>query len=101
MDYLVNSEDMTLFQGTEKGIPASKAAVETLESRDMLSGISYTANKKMNAAENLGTMNTQIENADVIDVFISAAEELYYDRSELETSARSAYNKIAQLYGIS
>lgn len=101
VDYLVNSEDMTLFQGTEKGIPASKAAVETLESRDMLSGISYTANKKMNAAENLGTMNTQIENADVIDVFISAAEELYYDRSGLEISARSAYNKIAQIYGIS
>lgn len=101
VDYLVNSEDMALLQGTEKGIPASKAAVETLESRDMLSGISYRANQKMTVTDTLGTMDPKMENADAINIFVSAAEELYYDRSGLEISARSAYNKIAQAYGIS
>ena len=67
----------------------------------MLSGISYRANQKMTVTDTLGTMDPKMENADAINIFVSAAEELYYDRSGLEISARSAYNKIAQAYGIS
>lgn len=98
LDYLVNSEEMALLQGTGKGVPASKAALETLEARDMLNTIQYRATYKMNNAQTFQPMNPDLEDQQAVDAFISASEALYYDRTSLEMAARSTYNKLVELY---
>ena len=52
---------MALLQGMGKGVPASKAALEALEARDMLDGIEYKANEKMASSEELEIMSPKLE----------------------------------------
>lgn len=43
LDYLLNDSYMTAIQGTDKGVPISRSALETLDGTDQLSGIVYDA----------------------------------------------------------
>lgn len=52
---------MALLQGMGKGVPASKAALEALEARDMLDGIEYKANEKMASSDELEIMSPKLE----------------------------------------
>lgn len=98
LDYLVNGEEMALLQGMGKGVPASKAALEALEARDMLDGIEYKANEKMANSEELEIMSPKLEDQGVLDLFISSSESLYYGRAEIENASENLYNKMKELY---
>lgn len=43
LDYLLNDSYMTALQGTEKGVPVSRSALETLDGTDQLNGAVYDA----------------------------------------------------------
>lgn len=43
LNYLLNSEEMTLKQGTEKGVPISSSALAVLDECDMLTGFEVQA----------------------------------------------------------
>lgn len=98
LNYLVNSEEMALLQGTGKGVPASKAAVETLEGHDMLGTIQYQATEKMNAAQTFRPMAPDLEDQQAVDIFTAASESLYYDRTSIDVAAKSTYDKLAKLF---
>lgn len=97
LDYLVNGEEMALAQGTGKGVPASKAALEALAARDMLGGIEYKANEKMASSDELEIMSPKLENQDILELFISTSESLYYGRAEIENASENLYNKMVEM----
>lgn len=97
LDYLVNGEEMALAQGTGKGVPASKAALEALAARDMLGGIEYKANEKMASSDDLEIMSPKLENQDILELFISTSESLYYGRAEIGNASENLYNKMVKL----
>ena len=48
LNFLVNDSRMAELQGTEKGVPLSRSALEVLEGNGMLKGTSYEAGKLVN-----------------------------------------------------
>ena len=89
---------MALLQGMGKGVPASKAALEALEARDMLDGIEYKANEKMASSDELEIMSPKLEDQGVLDLFISTSESLYYGRVEIENASENLYNKMKKSF---
>ena len=88
LDFLLNSEEMALLQGLEKGIPLSEKAKAVLESNDMLYGIQYDAYEKMiEHADSIQVMSAYYENQDLIDAFYDACNEVYYEVTPLEDAA--------------
>lgn len=96
-DYLLNSADMAVIQGSTKGIPVSRSAKEALEARDMLGGIEYSAEQKMQNTEELDIMSPYLENEDVIDIFIDACDSVYYEKSHTKEAAQRAYSSMKEV----
>mgnify|MGYP003233362773 FL=1 len=56
MNFLINSKEMALLQGVDKGIPLSSEAKEYMEKEGMLEGIQYEASERMDSSENMAAM---------------------------------------------
>lgn len=96
LDFLLNSSEMASLQGVEKGVPLSLAAREALTEEGLLDGLQYEASLCMEQNENLEQMNSFVENADMIDCFIAAANLLLYDKATPEEAANSLYVEIKE-----
>lgn len=94
LDFLLNSPEMAVLQGVEKGIPLSSSARELLEDKDMLSGLQYDASLVMENNGRLRKMYPVIENTDIIDAFIDSANKVIFGKTDLHTAAAELYNVI-------
>lgn len=91
LDFLLNSQEMSMLQGLEKGIPISQSAREFLESENMLTGLQYDASLKMESTTNLSEMQPFLENATLIDKFIACCNDVLYHKKTSEQSAQELY----------
>ncbi|MDE6708494.1 MAG: ABC transporter substrate-binding protein, partial [Oscillospiraceae bacterium] len=91
LDFLLNSQEMSVLQGLEKGIPISQSAREFLESENMLTGLQYDASLKMESTTNLSEMQPFLENATLIDEFIACCNDVLYHKKTSEQSAQELY----------
>lgn len=91
MNFLINSKEMALLQGVDKGIPLSSEAKEYMEKEGMLEGIQYEASERMDSSENMAAMQPYMENSDVIDAFVNACNEVVYRKSASSTAADKLY----------
>ena len=82
VDYLLNNDEMAALQGTEKGVPLSRSALEVLESRDMLSDIQAVATKKMEEDKSITLMDPALENDEIRDTFFSIGDEVVYNHAD-------------------
>ena len=98
LDFMLNSSDMALLQGVEKGIPISKSALGHLDKAGMLSGLQYEASEVMNSNPRLREMNPVLENNDMINDFIDACNLVLYDKSSLEDAAAELCKSINENY---
>ncbi|MCM1506647.1 MAG: ABC transporter substrate-binding protein [Ruminococcus flavefaciens] len=98
LDFLLNSEDMALLQGIEKGIPLSTSAREYLESAEMLDGIQYEASLKMENNETMEQLNPFIENESLIDLFAESCNRVLYKRMTSEESTEKLFSDIKSKY---
>lgn len=97
LDFLLNSPEMAILQGVEKGVPLSAAAQETLVENEMLEGLQYDASLLMEeAGDTLGQMNPFVENSDLIDTFIDYCNMVVYDKAAPEDAARELYEVIRE-----
>lgn len=87
VDFLLNSEEMAVLQGTEKGVPLSRSALEVLESRDMLSDVQAVANKKLNENRSIRLMSPYLENESLIKEFFSSGDDVTFNSAD--TSLKS------------
>ena len=98
LNYLLNDREMALLQGTEKGVPVSKAAVEALSGEGLTETNEYKATREMNEhMDEFHQMIPNMENEDIIDAFKSGADEYLYDKQSKETCAKSIYNEMKKL----
>ena len=98
MNYLLNSPEFIVLQGTERGIPVSVTALQTLTDNDMLSGVEYDAGKVMR--DNMGSMvliNPMLENSDVQDAFKTYADMYLYGELSLDEAAASLHEAFSNL----
>lgn len=91
LNFLLNSQEMSVLQGLEKGIPISQSAREFLESENMLTGLQYDASLKMESATGLSEMQPFLENATLIDEFIACCNDVLYHKKTSEQSAQELY----------
>ena len=98
LDFLLNSEEMAVRQGVEKGVPVSAAARACLEENDMLTGIQYEAFLKLNEyTERIAVVSPFLENDDMIDAFRNTCNTVIFERGSLEEQARELYEKLMEL----
>ncbi len=91
VDYLLNNDEMAALQGTEKGVPLSRSALEVLESKDMLSDLQSIANKRMEEDKSIGLMDPALENDDIRAKFFSIGDEVVYNNADAYEKGREVY----------
>ncbi|MDE7093533.1 MAG: ABC transporter substrate-binding protein [Oscillospiraceae bacterium] len=97
LNFLLNSQEMSMLQGLEKGIPISQSARKFLESENMLTGLQYDASLKMESTTNLSEMQPFLENATLIDEFIACCNDVLYHKKTSEQSAQELYEMALSL----
>ena len=97
LDYLINSEEMILRQGTEKGVPCSVIAVRVLQDHDLLDGFEYKANQMMEThRRNMKIMPAQMEDDDIINIFKDGADKYLYGRASSKEAAEEIQDLITE-----
>ncbi|NLT09037.1 MAG: carbohydrate ABC transporter substrate-binding protein [Ruminococcus sp.] len=96
MNFMLNSKEMALLQGVEKGIPISIAARSYLDEAGMLTGIQYDASLVMENNPNLKHMDPFMENATLIDKFIQQSNLVIYEKSTSEDAAQVLLHAITK-----
>ncbi|MGN1403999.1 MAG: ABC transporter substrate-binding protein [Ruminococcus sp.] len=98
LDYLLNSSEMAVLQGIEKGIPLSQSARECLEKENLLTGIQYEASQKM---EEYSQVITQIspyaENTDFLDLFQEGCNALLFGKVSAAEQAQELYTRFGEI----
>ena len=85
---------MAMLQKTEKGIPVSKTAVETLKKNGELENIDYTATEQMLQHEKrMDTMYPILEKASVYKSFYEEAAYYLYGENTIDEVADKIYTK--------
>ena len=87
LNYLINSEEMAVLQGCEKGFPLSRSAQETLEANDMFEGVSYEAGSKISQEERFELIPNDLENTERYSEFFDQFELYYYGEKTAEQAA--------------
>lgn len=97
VDYLVNDSGFALLQGTEKGVPVSSKAIETLKNKDALGTYEYEASKAMaEDAELMNVLYPAMENDNALEVFRNNVLDYLFDKRELEEVAKDICDGIKQ-----
>ncbi|MCR4946441.1 MAG: ABC transporter substrate-binding protein [Lachnospiraceae bacterium] len=97
LDYLLNSEEMIVRQGTEKGVPCNVIAIRVLQEHDMLDGLEYRANQMMESRRrDMKVMPAQMEDEDIINIFKDGADKYLFDRATLKEAAEEIQNLITE-----
>ena len=94
LEFLLNSPEMAELQGVEKGVPLSSRTRKTLLEKNMLNGLQYDASLTMEKNSQIGQMNPFIENGDLIDLFVTACDQVIFDKSTSGEAARQLYQEI-------
>jgi len=93
LNYLLNGEEMTLRQGTEKGVPISSSALAVLDEHDMLTGFEVQADamRKENS-DKLSIMAPILESEDVYGSFKSDSDYYLYDKLSRDETIDRIYS---------
>ncbi len=94
LEFLLNSEDMALLQGVEKGVPVSAAAKEYLEEADQLKGIQYEASQRMEKTAGLATISPVMENSTVIEAFIECCNQVLFEKAAPAEAAQTLWQAV-------
>ncbi len=97
LDYILNSEEMIIRQGTEKGVPCNVIAIRVLQEHDLLDGFEYKANQMMEKhRRDMLVMPAQMENDSIITVFKDGADKYLYERESLKEASEEIQNLITE-----
>lgn len=98
LDFLINDSDMVKLQGTEKGVPINRTALQTLKDNNMLDDFEALAGEQMDRNKSqLSVMVPALENSDVISIFKSETDKYIYDNEDLDTCVSTIMEKIGAL----
>lgn len=99
LNFLLNSPDMAMLQKTEKGVPVSHSAYETLDQAKELGTFETEAtNKMMEERDGMSVMLPIMENETLIDAFKQGADEYIYGQKSLEDSIDEIYSGMMAVF---
>ena len=99
LNFLLNSSDMAMLQKTEKGVPISHNAYETLKNADALDTYQTDAsNKMMENRDCMSVMLPVMENEALINAFKEGADEYIYGKKTLDESTEAIYSGMLATY---
>ena len=98
LNFLMNSEEMAVLQGIEKGIPLSSSAKRAIESEGLLTGIQYEASQVMENCGNIGELDPILESSGMIEDFFSAANDVMYEVTPIEEASDALLQKLRADY---
>lgn len=99
LDFLLNSKEMTVLQGVEKGIPLSQSARGYLEEENLLEGIQYEASQKLESSSSkLNCMNPNTESSDLLELFQESCNVVLYNKNSASEEAENLYSQITALF---
>lgn len=88
IDFLLNSKEMALNQGIEKGIPLSNNARNVLEENNMLKGIQYDAYCKLDSnINNVSKISPYFENSNLVETFYDTVNKVLFADVSLDEAA--------------
>ena len=88
LNFMMNDPDMAQLQGTEKGVPVSKTALQTLQDHDMLDTYEAMASAQIDRNKTkLSAMIPALENSSTISAFKNEADKYLYGKEDLDTCA--------------
>lgn len=93
LEFLVSSKEMATLQGVDKGIPANEEAKKTLDEEGLLTGIQYSATEILDETDTI-LMSPYFENSVYQNALKSACIDVLYEKSDLDTAAETAYQKM-------
>lgn len=95
LNYMINDENSILLQGTEKGIPVAREAVEILAENKKLDKLEYVAYEiMMDDRGNMNQMVPVIENVDIIKFVKQEMDKAIYNEITVEECAANLYTEI-------
>ena len=96
LNFLLNSPEMSTLQLSEKGVPVSKTARETLKQiPDSDMGYEFLANEYMNEnIDKLSIIKPIMENDSIISAFKECCDDYIYDQATLEECSEHLYKVI-------
>ena len=98
LNFLLNNKEMAVMQGTEKGVPVSKSALEALQEKNLLDGYGYNASQKMLEDRDLmEIMVPAMENEGIVDAFKKGADEYLYGKSSLEVCSEDILKAMTEI----
>ena len=98
LDFLLNSKEMALLQGVEKGIPLSETAKNTLDEAELLVGIQYDASVVMDENNLIDKMDPILEDTDIIDKFTEVSNLVLYGKADLDAAAQQLYTDYKKMF---
>ncbi len=89
LNFLINSPEMAALQLSEKGVPVSRSALDTVNNiPDAMSGFEYAASRYMNEnRQQLSIIKPIMEKEEVIDIFKKYGDEYIYDQLTLKEAS--------------
>lgn len=98
LNYLLNDATMARLQGTEKGVPVSKIAIEALKQEGSLDTFGYVAYEKMQEnKDKLQVMIPIMESEDVLNAFKENADAYIYGVQDRDTTTKAIYEDILNI----
>ena len=89
---------MILLQGTEKGIPVSDRARQTLEDNSLMTGFDADAGiYVLKNRSSMNAMNPSLEDTAVISAFIDAVNKYAYNQENLFTASSELAENLSSL----
>lgn len=94
LNYLLNSPEMAMYQQTEKGVPVSKTAIETLKNNGVGGDIDFVADALMKEHQDeLKVMQPILEKEATYRTFFEEGAYYLYDKEDIHTVAQRIYDK--------
>ena len=94
VNYLLNSSEMASLQKTEKGIPISQSAINTLKEKGELDNIDFTATEQMlNKGSKMTLIPSVLEKENVYQGFYNNAAYYIYGEYSIDQTADIIYDK--------
>lgn len=97
VNFLLNDEHAVRLQGTEKGVPLSGSALETLSAEGLLNGVTFEASEMINESGTLELMPAELENEKIYQCFFEEFDRFYYGKKSIEQAAENFYLELDNL----
>ncbi|WP_127836734.1 ABC transporter substrate-binding protein [Clostridium prolinivorans] len=96
LNYILNDPEGVKLMGTNRGIPVSKIALETLKAEGKVSGLEYEGLKYLETYPGV-PISPYLEDAKLQSVYCQTIEQLSYNKLSIDDAAKYMYDNVQKV----